>query len=319
MSHPQNYPRINDEKSRYVGCLDESTLVVHKLKISLTQLKAIIRAAIINANRKSSRSILSIPSNALPEEIENIYQRAGKTLFKYFKKYYSDPAATAHQIHNRHYSDVGKEQFRNQTLQKERMNSGWRYQFLVIDCAQQSQRFKSVSDIGTTEADFNAVIEFLDSTRKPLSLYVSVKNRSNTMGGQDWPKAIRALEKVASEDKNRTGSYCCIFGIAMDRGQRVVRHEKKSKQPYSVNTEIWFSDFFWPFFANYSYEEIMTAVLDVLLETQTQEALPTEIEVPELILDAFGDECRKANLIDERGIFSDPYKLVRLFCQSKQI
>ena len=138
------------------------------------------------------------------------------------------------------------------------------------------------------------------------------------MGGQDWPKAIRALEKVASEDKNRTGPYCCIFGIAMDRGERVIRREKKTSQPYSVNTEIWFSDFFWPFFTNYSYEEIMTAVLGVLLESSSQEALATEIEVPELVLEAFGDECRKAQLIDEHGFFSDPYKLVRLFCQTKK-
>jgi len=93
------------------------------------------------------------------------------------------------------------------------MNSGWRYQFLALDCAQQSRRFKSVSDIGAAEADFNAVIEFVDKKKSALSLYVSIKNRSNTMGGQDWPKAIYALENVAKTDKNRTGPYCCVFGM----------------------------------------------------------------------------------------------------------
>lgn len=313
----QDYPRM-DETSPYSSCLDTSTLVPHQHKIPLDQLKEFIKSAIINANKKSSREILSIPPTARQEEIDKIYKKAGQKLFNYFKKYYSDPAATAHQIYGRHYRDVGKEQFRNQTLQKERMNSGWRYQFLVIDCAQHSPRFRRVSDLGANEADFNTVIEFLDKTRGHLNLYVSIKNRSNTMGGQDWPKAIHALEKVAREDKNRAGPYCCVFGIVMDRGTRVIRHEKKTNRPYSVNTEIWFSDFFWPFFANYSYEEIMTAVLDVLLESHAQLSLPTEFDIPEPLLNSFGDACRKADLIDTEGKFNDPYKLVRLFCQSTQ-
>jgi hypothetical protein len=140
-----------------------------------------------------------------------------------------DPASTAHQIYNKHYRVVGIEQFRNRTLQKERMNSGWRYQYLSVDCARESGRFVSVSDIGAAEGDFNAIIEFTDPTLQPLRLYVSVKNRSNTMGGQDWPKAIHALESVAIADKNATGPYCCVFGIAMERGQRNIKRQQKTK------------------------------------------------------------------------------------------
>ncbi|MBI5667474.1 MAG: hypothetical protein HZC41_05655 [Chloroflexi bacterium] len=310
---PQNYPRIQDENSLYYGCLDDSTLVPHQGKIPPEQLKALIRAAINAANRKSSREILSIPANAMPEEIEAIYERKGRELFRYFKKYVGDPAATAHQIYGNHYRVIGTEQFRNRTLQKERMNSGWRYQFLAVDCARASYRFKSVSDIGAAEGDFNAIVEFTNPVLAPLRLYVSVKNRSNTLGGQDWPKAIEALERVAKTDKNGIGPYCCVFGIAMDRGTRYIKREQKSKVPHSVNTEVWLSDYFWPFFSNYSYEEIMTFVLEVLISSYEADTIPVEMEIPDKLLDAFGASCANAGLIDENGIFNDPFRLVHFF------
>jgi hypothetical protein len=191
---PQDYPRIGDLKSRSYGFLDDSALVPHVYKISIDELKKLISTAIINANRKSSRQILSIPAIASHDDVNLIMKREGKKLFAYFKKYVGDPAATAHQLYGKHYIDVGKEQFRNRTLQKERMNSGWRYQFLALTCAQRSKRFISVSDIGAAEGDFNAVISFIDISKQPLSLYVSVKNRSNTMGGQDWQKLFKHLK-----------------------------------------------------------------------------------------------------------------------------
>jgi hypothetical protein len=312
---PQNYARIGDSESRSYGYLDDSTLVPHTNKISVNELTNLITLAIVNANKKSSRQILSIPADASPEMIDLIMRREGKKLFDYFKKYVGDPAATAHQLYGKHYIEVGKEQFRNRTLQKERMNSGWRYQFLALTCAQRSKRFISVSDIGAAEGDFNAVIAFIDSSKQPLSLYVSVKNRGNTMGGQDWPKAIQALEAYAINDKNRTGPYCCIFGIAMDRGTRYIKVEKRTGRPHSFNTEVWLSDFFWPFFANYGYEEIMRAVLDVLMENYSPEKLSSQIEIPENLLQTFGDYCKKAKLVDENGYFNDPYRLVNFFCQ----
>jgi hypothetical protein len=312
---PQTYPRFDKPDDPYAGCLDDSQLVPHSAKIPPEQLKGLISSAIINANKKSSREILSMSADIPDEERSKILKREGKKLFSYFKKYVGDPAATAHQLRGKHYRDVGIEQFRNRTLQKERMNSGWRYQFLASDCAQKSGRFKSVSDIGAAEGDFNAVIEFNDGKREPLSLYVSVKNRSNTMGGQDWPKAIQALETYAINDKNRKGPYCCVFGIAMDRGIRYIKTEKKTGKPHSVNTEVWLSDFFWPFFANYSYEDIMTAFLDVLIKEYSSAQLSTQIEIPDELLEAFGECCWKSELVDERGCFHDPHKLVSFFCQ----
>jgi hypothetical protein len=312
---PQNYPRIEDETSRYYGCLDDSSLVPHQTEISSSKLKELILSAINNANNKSSRVILAIPIDVDEQELEKIYKKEGKLLFRYFKKYCGDPASTAHQVNGQHYKDVGREQFRNRTLQKERMNSGWRYQFLALGCAQESKRFRSISDIGAAEADFNAVIDFLEKNREPLSLYVSVKNRSNTMGGQDWPKAILALESVAKNDKNRVGPYCCVFGIAMDRGTRYIKRERQNDKAHSVNTEVWLSDFFWPFFANYSYEAMMTAVLDVLLDAKEPGDLPFQLDIPDLLLESFGDECKRLKLVDENGYFNEPYKLVHFFCE----
>lgn len=312
---PQNYPRIDVIGNRYIGFLDEEALTPHKYKISKEELIGLISSAIINANRKSSRQILSVPQNASESEASQIYKKEGQKLFSYFKKYVGDPAATAFQLHGKHYKDVGKEHFRNRTLQKERMNSGWRYQFLALDCAQQSRRFISVSDIGAAEGDFNAVIAFQESSRLPLSLYVSVKNRVNTMGGQDWPKAIQALENYAINDRNRKGSYCCVFGIAMDRGTRLIKNEQKTGKPHSFNTEVWLSDFFWPFFANHGYEEIMQAVLAVLINEYTPEMLASQIEIPDELLESFGISCKKAKLVNEAGEFHDPYRLVEFFCQ----
>lgn len=147
----------------------------------------------------------------------------------------------------------------------------------------------------------------------PIPLYVSVKNRVNTMGGQDWPKAIQALENYARADKNRTGPYCCVFGIAMDRGGRLIKTELKTGKSHSNNTEIWRSDYFWPFFANYSYEEIMRCVLDVLVEMYTPEKMISQVDVPSALLESFGSQCHK-NGLTENGEFHDRHKLVKFFC-----
>lgn len=311
----QQYPRIQDENNRYFGCLDDSQLVNHQSKMPPEQIMQLIRAAIRYANEKSRREIVSLPIGSNTDQIARIYVSEGKKLLRYFRKYCSDPASTAHQVYGKHYTSIGTDQFRNQTLQKERMNSGWRYQYLAVSCAQNSQRFLSVSDIGTAEADFNAVIEYADKSQNPLCLYVSVKNRQNTLGGQDWPKAIAALENVAKNDKNRPGDYCCIFGITIDRGTRYIKQSKKTSSAHSDNTEVWLSDYFWPFFANYTYDEIMGLVLDVLMQDYQVEDLFSQLAVPDELLMAFGKACFEAQLINEQGIFNDPYRLVQFFCK----
>lgn len=309
---PQNYPRLSDPDSRDYGLLDDSKLVPHEQQIDVEKLRDFIADAIDYANQKSSREMFEISLDMSDEDMDSIYEAAGKDLFAYFKKYPGDPASSAFQIRNKHYSEVAVDQFRNRMVQKGRMNSGWRYQYLAVVCARESRRFRSVSDIGAAEADFNAVIDFVTGGAS-LSLYVSVKNRRNTMGGQDWPKAIHALEQVAATDKNRPGPYCCVFGIAMDKGYRYIKREQKTKRTHSDNTEVWLSDFFWPFFANYTYEDVMLHVLDVLIDTQHEEALTSEIELPMLVIESFGEACKAAGLIDGDGLFDDPKRVVQFF------
>jgi hypothetical protein len=304
---PQEYPRTED------GLLDEDRLTPHSRKIPFDELKAIIRDAIASAARKSRREILEVPDGISDDERTKLYRKKGKELFAYFRKYYGDPASTAFDCLGKHYREIATDQFRNQTLQKQRMNSGWRYQYIAKDCAVRSQRFVTVSDIGAAEADFNATMNIVDSKRV-LNIYVSIKNRANTLGGQDWPKAISALEAVARSDKNRSGPYICVFGIAIDKGQRQIRRMGKTKTPHSVNTEVWLSDFFWPFFANYTYAEIAKAVFEVLKETSQQGQQQLVTLIPDELIESFGNECRKRELLDGEGKFNDAVRLIDVFC-----
>lgn len=141
----QTYPRIQDD-NRQTDLLDDAALQPHTQRMSLDALKGLVRQAIVNANQKSSRAILNIPDGASQAEIEKTYRREGANLLKYFRKYCGDPAATAHQVYRKTYREVGVEQFRNRTLQKERMNSVWRYRFLVAASV-------NASDIETMDMD----------------------------------------------------------------------------------------------------------------------------------------------------------------------
>lgn len=307
----QRYPRLPD-----TDLMDDTRLAPHKFRIPIETMKGIIISAIQEAGKKSSRAILNLPDDASEEEVKRTYEKEGWELFKYFIRYCGDPASTAHQCLHRKCSDVAREQFRNRTLQKERMNSAWRYQFIAKDAASTSNRFESVSDIGLAEADFNVVIRYAASPAK-LAIYVSVKNRSNTMGGQDWPKAIAALEREARLDKNRVGDYLCVFGISMERGLRTIRRSQRTGNPYSVNTELWFSDYFWPFFSNYSYEEIAKLVLSVLIVTKKEETSSIN-EEPNELLESFEQCCRQQDLLDNEGRFKDAFQLVELFCRKTE-
>jgi hypothetical protein len=302
----QHYPRQAD------NLLDDRNLVRHSYKIPIVELKAIIIEAIENANQKSSRVILNLPDNASPEIITKTYTKEGKELFKYFVKYCGDAATTALQCSGRKCSDIAREQFRNRTLQKERMNSAWRYQYIAKDTASASKRFDNISDIGLAEADFNAVIKYRKSKSK-LTVYVSVKNRSNTMGGQDWPKAIAALERVASGDKNRIGDYICIFGLSVERGNRLMKGNK-ARVPFSYNTELWFADYFWPFFSNYSYEEIATLVLDVLISSKAK--FSSSENVPQELIDSF-QKCAKTKIYSMKiNVSLTPINWLSFFVES---
>ena len=310
----QNYPRIDKIEDSYEGYLDDSKLFQHHQKVALEKVYDIIKDAIKNASQKSSREILDIREDATESQIDLMLHNKGSELFKYFVKYCGDPAATAVDCVGRNYKDVASEQFHNRTLQMERMNSGWRYQFIAKNMAIESKRFDSISDAGTKEADFNVTIKTLDNVSKAVTLYVSVKNRTNTMGGQDWPKAITALENLARTDKNLIGPYLCVFGIAMEHGLRSIKRQQSTGAPYSVNTEVWLSDYFWPFFTNYSYLEIISEVVRTLQEVKGSQRLDVNTNpILNQLFESFKDSCNSCKLLDDDGQFKDSQLLAELF------
>ena len=130
----QSYPRI-PESEKLAGLLDERHLVQHRHRISQEKLRKIIVDAIRNANRKSARAILEIPEKTSDAEMRKIFLREGRNLFDYFQKYCGDPAASAFEYRGKTYREVAVQQFRIRTLQKERMNSAWRYQLIAYQCA----------------------------------------------------------------------------------------------------------------------------------------------------------------------------------------
>ncbi len=311
----QNYPRISSEGDKYFGFLDERQLETHHTSLTKAQMIDIIGESIEYANHKSSRAFLDIPLDADHTTYSRIYREGGQELFRYFHKYYGDPASTARECFNQTYKVIASRQFFNRMVQKGRMNSGWRYQFIAEKAANESGRFSAVSNIGTADADFSAAVNFTHQRKEAVAVYVSVKNRFNTLGGQDWPGAIINLENFARNDRNRRAPYLCIFGIAMDSGIRYIKNNSKTHAPYSVNTEVWGSDFFWPFFTGYTYSSIMKLVAEVLKDKGSREE--TDYSLPVEVTEAFGDKCKENGLVNENGYFNDIFKLVEFFCSKK--
>jgi hypothetical protein len=147
---PQEYPRIR-EGEKFSGYLDEQRVAPHRRKVTPEKLRRIIVDAIRNASHKSSRVILEIPKGTSDEQMRKIYLREGRRLFDYFRKYCGDPASIAYEYRGRHYREVAIEQFRNRTLQKERMNSGWRYQFMASECAKLTNQPKLAATIDSMD------------------------------------------------------------------------------------------------------------------------------------------------------------------------
>ena len=80
----QTDPRIQDEADSCYGFLDDSQLVPHIRKIKTTELKKIIKSAIINANQKSNRTILDIREEAFQDEIKTVFRKKRKRAFQLF-------------------------------------------------------------------------------------------------------------------------------------------------------------------------------------------------------------------------------------------
>ena len=149
------------------------------------------------------------------------------------------------------------------------MNSGWRYQYIAKDCAVRSRRFVTVSDIGASEADFNATMNIVDSGQDAQHLCLDQEPREHDGRSGLAEGDLRARKRGALRQEPLRAVHLRLRH--RDRqGSAADPPIGKTKAPHSVNTEVWLSDFFWPFFANYTYAEIAKAVFEVLMETGKQ-------------------------------------------------
>lgn len=236
-------------------------------------------------------------------------------LFKYFVKYCNDPASTSHQCNGRHYSDVAKEQFYTLSTEYACANSMLRYQAIVEIEALKSGRFRSIKKITNSDGCFSAIIDYM-RREGSLYIYVSINSRFDLMDEEYWNELNSQLESFAIADPNRSGDYLCVIGMANENGDRCKLQTNSKSRLQSHSTEIWLSDFFWPFFTNFSYKEISLSVLSALIETQIPDT--HEIVIPNDLIEVFGKCCRNEHLIDEIGKFNDSIKLARLMCKVKR-
>lgn len=297
---PESYPRLPNEAPEG-GLLNVDKIKPLTKKIDNALLKTLIERAIENASIKASKEALKIEDGLKGEQLQKKYKKAARDLFKYFKR--SDPAATFQIAEGVDSREFARELFRKRQGHKATMNAGWRYQFLLVECAQASKRFKGVSDINTGDADVNLTAELNDGSGKTVSILISMKNREDTISGSKWGGAIEKLEESAKNDKNRTGAYICVFALGMQR--RRYRTMKK----FSVNTEIWPANFVWPFVSGYSYEEIMLSVSEVLAAAHIPDFI-----LPDELLNEFVRLCKINNLVDDTGIFNSKENLIKWLC-----
>jgi hypothetical protein len=164
---PQSYPRL-PEGDTFAGFLDDAALQGHVTRISREQLDVMIAKAIAYANLKSSREMLDMPDDITPEMVEKIYVHEGRELFRYMVKYCGDPASTAYRCLNQTYAVIAEEQFYNRTRQKQRMNSGWRYQSLAKDAV--------FANYNNTEVA-QAMLAALMTTQPPIPLKTPIPNQ----------------------------------------------------------------------------------------------------------------------------------------------
>jgi hypothetical protein len=291
----QRYPRDPND------FLDPTTAKKITKKFSQAELDAVVRKCIVKANAKSGTQALVLPRNASTEQIKVAERKAAAELFKKFQKYCVDPARADADFAGKHVDAIATTLDQNQLGSRSRMNAGWRYQFLALELASKlPERFAQVSG-GGKHSDISATL--LLKNGDEVRLYISVKNRSDTISGSKWPAAIESLEQEAIRDINRTeGSYLCVFGAAMEKGQR------KRMSP-SVNTEFWKSDFFWEFLTGLSYEETMEAVARILELDKGQSA---EGLIPAGVLTEFQALCIQKGLVGANGTFL-PKKLLKFF------
>lgn len=300
MAVTQPYPRISDQKSKELGLLDVNQFKPLEKKITEDTMNSLIESAIKSAEIKTNKKALEITDNMSAAEKSSIYKEAAKSLFKYFKR--PDPAGIANYLHGKNYVEVANEFIKKRKTHLESMNAGWRYQYLFVECAHASERFKSVSDLSTADSDVNIIAK--TTKDENINLYISIKNRKDTISGGSGKGVLKKLEDLALQDKNRIGAYCCIIAL----GIQTMKH--RGRTTHSANIEYWPANFFWPFISGYTYEEIMNMVTARLSTIKK-----IDLKVPVEIIEEFGELCAKNKIVNSQGNFDSKEAIIKWLCK----
>ena len=195
-SHSQPYPREN-------GTL----LAAHSLFPASARplpddaIISAIRAAFDRARRNKVGNIKSTPST--PEELVDLCLKHLKTR--------TDPVLGTFFYSNCDVEEIFELDAISHEMQRQRMNLGVFYQFLIIQLMRQSSRVKN-SNIegvfdGSREGDVVADIK-TPGFDKGIRIYASVKKSADTVGGQDVPGVIKRLRNFsASLTSSRLHDY----------------------------------------------------------------------------------------------------------------
>ena len=296
----QSYPRISSAASKFeAGYIDTSQLCDIKNKISQNEFLNLINISIDKARNKVDEKIINIPEGISKLEEKKIYDKAAKDLINYIKK--TDPANAVSQLLNKNLVDVAQEFQVKKDAKTYEMFSGWRNQFLLFECAKKIGRFETVGDVDTS---FDIVATIKSLSGEVITLYISLKNRKDTMSGSSVRGVLSKLEDNAKNDKNRDGLYCIIIGCAID----TTRY--RSGSSYSQNLEFWPAKLLWEFFSGFTFPHVMNSI------SQQQNSRKQNKLADELKLSLI-KECKKLELINEQNIFHDRKRIIEIFCRQE--
>lgn len=151
-------------------------------------------------------------------------------------------------------------------MQRQRMNIGIFYQYLIIELMRAASKMKksSIEAVfdGSNEGDVVADIK-TPRLKSGLRVYASIKKSADTVGGQDVPGVVRRLEAVAKAEKNITRPYLCVFCYATPYGGKIHSYKDSRSvkynnegHPFSENCESWEPGFIFPYICGRSAIDI---------------------------------------------------------------
>lgn len=237
----QDYPRENGQ------LLASSTLFP---RLSPPMSEPIINRAIDVAFDRCTKN-----KQGKPKEKYDTPEKLVELCIKHLKER-SDPILSPYFVSQCRAEEIFELDAVSHEMQRHRMSIGMFYQYLLLELMK-----KRGWDASDSEGD---IMADMNTPKSGLRLYMSVKKSKDTVGGQDIGDAIKRLEKVAKNDKNRTRPYLCVLCVAtLPKGKissysdRRIKCDKQGRYP-SLNCEIRGPGFVFPYITGREPIEIYT-------------------------------------------------------------